>query len=90
VFGQKLTVTLVTGGTEAPAPRAWLEQFFMRDFTGPSAFDETLVTGDGEMEAGFGVEPEEARALLEKWLRGRKTIGPETELRVRAAEQKPG
>ncbi|HEY1204999.1 MAG: hypothetical protein ABSH46_13640 [Bryobacteraceae bacterium] len=85
MFAQKLRVALVAGGVEIPAPKAWLDQFFMRDFTGSSAFDETLAAGDGELEAGFGVEPSEARAQFEKWLRGRKMIGPEAEVSVRPA-----
>ena len=82
MFAQKLRVTVTAGGVEAPAPRAWLEQFFMRDFTGSSAFDETLVTGEGELEAGFGVRAEEAKAEFERWLRGRKMIGERDEVRV--------
>jgi hypothetical protein len=89
VFAQKLRVTLRAEGVETPAPQAWLEQFFMRDFTGSSAFDETLVTGDGELEAGFSVRPEEARAKFERWLRGRKTIAAEAEVEVRASPAGP-
>ncbi len=85
MFAQKLRVTLVAGGVEIPAPQAWLDQFFMRDFTGSSAFDQTLVAGDGELEAGFGVEPGEARAQFEKWLRGRRMIAAEAEVMVKKA-----
>ncbi len=83
MFAQKLRVTLVAGGVETPAPRAWLEQFFMRDFTGSSAFDQTLVAGDGALEAGFGVEPLEAGAQFERWLRGRRMIAAEAEVVVK-------
>jgi hypothetical protein len=83
MFAQKLRVTLTAGGVEVPAPRAWLDQFFMRDFTGPSSFDETLVTGDGELEAGFGVKPDDAKAQFEKWLRGRRMIAAAAEVGVR-------
>lgn len=82
MFAQKLRVTLVAGGVEIPAPQAWLDQFFMRDFTGSSAFDETLVGSDGELEAGFAVSPDAAKTALEKWLRGRKMIAPEAEVVV--------
>jgi hypothetical protein len=82
VFAQKLKVTLVARGIEIPAPQAWLDQFFMRDFTGSSAFDETLVAGEGKLEAGFGVEPDRARAEFEKWLRGRKMFAAEAEVVV--------
>ncbi len=65
-----------------PAPAAWLEQFFLRDFTGHAAFDETLPAGDGLLEAGLAVDPEQIHAQFEKWLRGRKMIPPETSLRI--------
>jgi hypothetical protein len=82
VFARKLSVTLEEGGTRRPVPRAWLEQFFLRDFTGHSAFDETLPTADGILETSFAVDPSEVRSQLGKWLRGRKMIPPETLLTV--------
>ncbi|MGE5646185.1 MAG: hypothetical protein ACM336_10380 [Acidobacteriota bacterium] len=78
MFAQKLELTL----DGKPVPKAWLDQFFMRNFTGYSAFDETLPAADGVLEAGHGVELEEVRAQFEKWLRGRKMISPETELQI--------
>lgn len=54
----------------------------MRNFTGLSAFDETLPVEDGVLEAGLSVRPDEVRTQFEKWLRGRKLIPPETRLRV--------
>ena len=83
MFARKLQLELVEGGTACPAPKEWLDQFFMRNFIGLSAFDETLVTGEGRMEAGLGVQPEQVREHFEKWLRGRKMISPETRLEVR-------
>jgi len=59
-----------------------MDQFFLRDFTGSSAFDETLPAADGVLEAGFAVNPEEVRSQFEKWLRGRKMIPPQAELTV--------
>lgn len=56
----------------------------MRNFIGLSAFDETLVTGDGEMETGFGVTPEQVQEHFEKWLRGRKLISEAVRLEVSA------
>jgi hypothetical protein len=81
VFAQKIRVSLVAGGVEVPAPRAWVDRFFMRDFTGSGLFDETLVAGEGSIEAGFGVSPDEVRSQFEQWLRGRKMIAPEAEVR---------
>ncbi len=82
MFARKLRLELAEGETVRPAPREWLDQFFMRNFIGLSAFDETLVTGEGEMEAGLGVEPEQVKEHFEKWLRGRKMISGETRLEV--------
>jgi hypothetical protein len=74
MFANLLRITLVSSGGGRSVPRAWLEQFFLRDFTGHSAFDETLVAGEGLLEAGNSVDPEIVHAQLEKWLRGRKMI----------------
>jgi hypothetical protein len=82
MFARKLRVTLRREDGESPTPKAWMDQFFLRDFTGSSAFDETLPAADGVLEAGFAVDPEEVRSQFEKWLRGRKMIPPETELTV--------
>ena len=83
MFARKLRVDLLEGETLRPAPKQWLDEFFMRNFIGLSAFDETLVTGDGEMETGLGVDPGDVKERLEKWLRGRKLIGSDTRLEVR-------
>ncbi|HOK44888.1 MAG TPA: hypothetical protein PLA43_09380 [Bryobacteraceae bacterium] len=82
MFARKLKLTLRSQDGEKPAPKAWLDQFFMRNFTGYSAFDDTLPVADGILEAGTAVDPGEVKAQFEKWLRGRKAIGPETELVV--------
>ncbi len=77
MFARKLRIEL-TGEERRPVPREWLEQFFLRDFTGSSAFDETLPAGDGVLEAGLRVDAERVRSELERWLRGRKMIGAGT------------
>jgi hypothetical protein len=84
MFARKLRIEIAEGGQVRPVPKDWLDQFFMRNFVGLSAFDETLVTGDGEMETGLGVEPERVREQFEKWLRGRKLLGSGVRLRVRS------
>ncbi|HLE04466.1 MAG TPA: hypothetical protein VI729_07640, partial [Anaerolineales bacterium] len=48
--------------------------FFMRNFTGHAAFDQTLAVGDGELETGFAVSPDLVREQFEQWLRGRRMI----------------
>ncbi len=82
MFARKLRLSLDSSGASRPVPKAWLEEFFMRDFTGASAFDETLVAGEGRMEAGWRVSPEAVCEQLEKWLCGRKMILPETRVQV--------
>ena len=47
---------------------AWLDSFFMRSFTGRSAFDESLPVVDGLIEVGFGVDLQALRVDLEDWL----------------------
>lgn len=82
MFARKLILELEAGGERKPVPHAWLEQFFLRDFTGHSAFDETLPAGDGILEAGYRVSEVDVQAQFERWLRGRKMIPPETGLRL--------
>ena len=82
MFARKLKITLRSEGGESPVPKGWMDQFFMRGFTGYSAFDETLPAEDGVLEAGLGVSEEAVKNQFEKWLRGRKMIPPGTELRV--------
>ncbi|MCL5745618.1 MAG: hypothetical protein M1541_17125 [Acidobacteria bacterium] len=74
MFARRLRLLLSETGSERPAPKAWLDQFFMRSFTGHSAFDHVLPSGDGLLEVGFEVDEELARRLFEQWLRGRKAI----------------
>ena len=76
MFARKLRLLVSEADSQRAIPKAWLDQFFMRSFTGHSAFDCVLPAGDGLLEAGFQVDQELARQLLEDWLRGRKTISP--------------
>jgi hypothetical protein len=82
VFARKLTLELVRGQRAEPVPRAWLDQFFLRNFTGYSAFDETLPAADGVLEAGLCVDADQVQRQFEKWLRGRRMIEADTGLRV--------
>src|SRR5260370_40103390 len=58
MYARKLKVEIVVGGERRPCPLEWLESFAMRNFTGSAEFDDTLPTGEGELEAGFRAEPE--------------------------------
>lgn len=82
MFARKLTVEIVEGVRRRAAPQEWLDEYFMKNFIRPGAFDETLVTGEGEMETGLGVAPEAVRQALEAWWRGRKAIGREAQVEV--------
>ena len=68
MFARKIQVQLVGPEGPGPCPVAWLDSFFMRSFTGRSAFDETLPVADGLVEVGFGVDLETLRLDLEDWL----------------------
>jgi hypothetical protein len=80
---RKFRLGLAEGDGEKPVRKAWLDQFFMRNFTGHSAFDDVMVAADGTLEAGFGVRDEEVREKFETWLRGRKMIPSGSRLIVR-------
>ncbi len=82
MFARKLKLVLVYEGGESAVPKAWLDQFFMRNFTGYSAFDNTLPAADGLLEAGADVDAGQIKLQFEKWLRGRKMIPAGTELIV--------
>jgi hypothetical protein len=82
MFANRLRLVLGEGDEERPVPKAWLDQFFLRSFTGYSAFDETLPVADGEIEAAHSVKPGEVREHLERWLRARKLISPGCRLAV--------
>lgn len=87
MFAARLRITLRGSREEKPVPKVWLDHFFMRNFTGHSAFDETLVVGDGSLEAGFAVNPNAVREKFEEWLRGRRMIPAETRLFVELLER---
>lgn len=90
MFAVRLTFFLDGPEGKRPAPKHWLDQFFMRDFTGYRAFDETLPIEDGVVEASRAVAAEEAAARLQEWLRGRKLIDDRTCVRVEACDKAAG
>ena len=40
----------------------------MRNFTGPTEFDDTLPLGEGRLEAGLRVDPDKLAEALSAWL----------------------
>ncbi|MGH9774693.1 MAG: hypothetical protein ACRD50_07075 [Candidatus Acidiferrales bacterium] len=84
MFARKLEVEIVTEGKARACPLEWLDAFCMRNFTGAAEFDDTLPTGEGELEAGLRVEPERLARALEEWLTKRgKGNGRAVEVRIR-------
>ena len=74
MFARKLRVEIEEDGQRRLCPLDWLDQCFMRHFTGVSALEETLPVADGLLEAGLGVSVETLTQHFEPWLQGRKLI----------------
>jgi hypothetical protein len=68
MYAQRFTVEIIVGGERRPCPLDWLDSFAMRNFTGSAEFDDTLPTGEGQIEAGFRVDPERLTEALSAWL----------------------
>jgi hypothetical protein len=71
MFAQKLKVEVVINGERKPCPLAWLDAFFMRNFTGAEEFDETLPVDDGQMEASLRVDLRRVEKALADWITSR-------------------
>lgn len=68
MFARKIRVEVLAPGEVRECPIAWLDSFCMRNFTGRSAFDDTLPISDGLLEAGFKTDLESLKNDLEDWL----------------------
>ena len=68
MYARRFKVEIIVGGERRPCPLDWLDSFAMRNFTGSAEFDDTLPTGEGQIEAGFRVEPERLAEALSAWL----------------------
>lgn len=90
MFARKIVVEVLNGGEVRPCPSRWLDSFCMRSFTGRSDFDETLPTGEGEMEAGFRVDLEELRLDMEDWMTRKFGGGQPVALRLSEAARLDG
>ncbi|HTK96275.1 MAG TPA: hypothetical protein VL382_11630 [Terriglobales bacterium] len=69
MFSRKIRVDYEAGGQRLPCPLKWLDSFAMRNFTNDAVFDDTLPTGDGQMEIGARVPLEKLQAAMEDWFR---------------------
>jgi hypothetical protein len=67
MYARKLKADAVIDGERNPVPLEWLDMFCMRNFTGSGEFDDTLPTGEGELEAGLKVEPARLAAAMSEW-----------------------
>jgi len=74
MFARRLRVEIEEDGHRRACPLDWLDQCFMRHFTGVTALEETLPLADGMLEAGLGVSLETLTQHFEGWLHGRKLI----------------
>ena len=68
MYARKLKVEVIIGGERRACPLEWLDGFAMRNFTGPAEFDDMLPTGEGQLEAGFRIEPDRLAEALAAWL----------------------
>jgi len=68
MFARKIRVEILEPGEPRPCPLVWLDSYFMRSFTGHSAFDAMLPVADGSIEAGFAVDLGALQPDLEDWL----------------------
>jgi hypothetical protein len=90
MFAKKWRVDLVMNGERQPCPLDWLDKFFMRNFTGTAEFDDTLPTGEGQLEAGLRVSPERLASALQEWLiKTGKAKGLALHIEISPAECKP-
>ena len=75
MFARKIRVEYEQAGQRYACPLKWLDSFSMRNFTNDQVFDDTVPTGDGQMEIGTRVPLERLRAAMEDWFR-RKSYLP--------------
>jgi hypothetical protein len=80
MFARRIQVQLLSPQGPRACPLAWLDSFFMRSFTGRSAFDESLPVADGLIEVGFGVDLQALKVDLEDWLTRKFGAGKEVKL----------
>jgi hypothetical protein len=82
MFSRKIRVEYEQDGALQPCPLKWLDSFSMRNFTNASIFDDTLPTGDGQMEIGERVPLDELKTAMEDWFRRKGYVSKQSGLRV--------
>jgi hypothetical protein len=69
MFARKIKVQYEAAGQRLACPLKWLDSFSMRNFTNDQVFDDTIPTGDGQMEVGARVPLERLRSSMEDWFK---------------------
>jgi hypothetical protein len=67
MYARKFRADISIGNERRLAPLDWLDSFCMRNFTGSAEFDDTLPTGEGQLEAGLSVDPARLAAAMSEW-----------------------
>ena len=80
MFSRKIRVEYEENGERRPCPLKWLDSFAMRNFTNDQVFDDTLPTGDGELEIGNRVPLDRLQSAMEDWFRRKTYLPPGTKL----------
>jgi len=75
MYARKVRVEYVEAGQRHACPLKWLDSFSMRNFTNDQVFDDTIPTGDGQMEIGARVPLDRLQPAMEDWFR-RKSYLP--------------
>jgi hypothetical protein len=89
MFSRKIRVEYEQVGLLHPCPLKWLDSFSMRNFTNASIFDDTLPTGDGQMEIGERVSLDALQAAMEDWFRKKGYLPKDSTLIVGSASESP-
>jgi hypothetical protein len=86
MYARKFWAEIVDGEARRDVPLDWLDSFCMRNFTGSGEFDDTLPTGEGQLEAGLGIDPARLAAAMSEWFSKRgKGNGRPVRIELRSA-----
>lgn len=85
MFARKLRIDYETDGQRLPCPVKWLDNFCMRSFTNASVFDDTLPTGDGQLEVGTAVPVNQLHEAMADWFRRKGYLSSEAHLLISEA-----
>jgi hypothetical protein len=82
MFSRRIRVEYEQAGVLHPCPLKWLDSFSMRNFSNASIFDDTLPTGDGQMEIGERVPLDVLKEAMEDWFRRKGYLAKHSGLRL--------